>query len=45
MEISQNGTPNSNIESCAHAIVPLFDLETEFVCVNVGEQELRLSND
>lgn len=36
VEISQNGTPNSNIESCAHAVVPLFDLDTEFVCVNIG---------
>jgi hypothetical protein len=36
VELSENGTPKSEIESCAYAIIPLFDMDLDFVCANVG---------
>ncbi len=45
IEVSDNGGTKSNVESCSHSIVPLFDLEAESICVNVGERSLKMDND
>ena len=42
VKIGENGRAESSIESCGHGVVPLFDLEQSFTCVDVRIESTRL---